>query len=283
MKRYLMIINLLLISVTAYFGVSLFYLIALSQFDSHPGSMPSAPMEKFSNNDLPPPVSFYKPITDRDLFQTRFAESKISKTLQVDKLRPTALNLKLWGTAIFGAGKGFAIIEDPVTRHQSLYTLGQTLQNATLKMILKDKVILSVDGKDEVLSIEEVKPQSQGMRIVSTAPEPVHLPSDHKVTLSRSQIEGAVQNLSELMTQINIRPHFLNGQPEGLAVGGIAPDSIFSKMGIRNGDIITGVDGKRIESVDDALKLYESIKSSKNVAIEIKRLGKTEVISYQVE
>jgi general secretion pathway protein C len=140
-----------------------------------------------------------------------------------------------------------------------------------------------VEGKDEVLAIEEVKTHPQGIRMVSVIPEPALSSGDHKVTLSRNQVDGAVQNISELMTQINIRPHFVDGQPNGLAVGGIAPDSIFSKMGIRNGDIITGVDGKKIESVDDALKLYESIKSSKNVAIEIKRLGKTEVISYQIQ
>jgi len=58
------------------------------------------------------------------------------------------------------------------------------------------------------------------------------------------------------MKQVRIRPHFKNGQSDGLTLSGIRSDSIFGEMGFRNGDIIVGVDGKDIESVDDALSLY---------------------------
>ena len=53
------------------------------------------------------------------------------------------------------------------------------------------------------------------------------------------------------------RPHFTAGKSDGLLLYGIQPDSLFRKMGIKNGDIIMGVDGNEIESVDDALALYE--------------------------
>ena len=275
--------NLLLITAAAYFGVRLFYLALFTGMDAD-ASLPPVIREGLSpERGLIQPFSFYKPIMDRDLFQTKNAENKISKTLQVDKLKATALKLKLWGTAIFGEGKGFAIIEDLQGKKQSLYAPGQVVQNATIKMILKDRVVLRVNDKDEILKVEDIKSSVQGPPFLSKVPETVQTEPSQNVMLSRAQIEGALQNVNELMNQINIRPHFLNGQPDGLAVGGIAPDSIFIKMGLRNGDIITGIDGKKIESVDDALKLYDSIKSAKNTAVEIKRLGKTEIISFQIE
>jgi general secretion pathway protein C len=54
-------------------------------------------------------------------------------------------------------------------------------------------------------------------------------------------------------------------------------------MGLQNGDILTGVNGKKIESVDDALALYQNIKENDTVTVELKRRGNTEVISYQIK
>ena len=85
------------------------------------------------------------------------------------------------------------------------------------------------------------------------------------------------------MKDVRIRPHFKNGQPEGMAVSGIKSDSIFRKMGIRNGDIILGVDGQKIESVDDAMGLYGNLRSASEIKLDIKRLGQVQSIEYVIE
>ena len=104
-----------------------------------------------------------------------------------------------------------------------------------------------------------------------------------KITLRRSQIEDAMENINDLMGQVKIRPHFENGVPSGLAVSSIKSKSIFRKMGLRNGDIITGVDGQQIETVDDALKLYENMMSTSSVAVQLKRRGKEKNIEYNIK
>ena len=54
-------------------------------------------------------------------------------------------------------------------------------------------------------------------------------------------------------------------------------------MGFRNGDVIVGVDGKDIESVDDALSLYKNLQSADNVKVEIRRRGRLQTLNYSVE
>jgi general secretion pathway protein C len=54
-------------------------------------------------------------------------------------------------------------------------------------------------------------------------------------------------------------------------------------MGLRSGDVITGVNGSSLVSVDDALKIYENMKSSSNMSIEIKRRGRNRTIDYNIE
>jgi general secretion pathway protein C len=54
-------------------------------------------------------------------------------------------------------------------------------------------------------------------------------------------------------------------------------------MGLKSGDVITGVDGENIVSVDDALKLYQSLQSSTNVKLELKRMGRSKTLKYNIE
>jgi general secretion pathway protein C len=54
-------------------------------------------------------------------------------------------------------------------------------------------------------------------------------------------------------------------------------------MGLRNGDIITGVSGKPLQSVDDALKFYGSLSSGENLSLQLKRRGRSRIIDYSIK
>ena len=96
-------------------------------------------------------------------------------------------------------------------------------------------------------------------------------------------IEEAVADLNSLMKQVRIRPHFKDGVPDGLTLSGVRSNSIFNEMGFRNGDVIVGVNGKNIESVDDALSLYQNLQSSDSVQVQIRRRGRMQTIDYRIE
>ena len=92
-----------------------------------------------------------------------------------------------------------------------------------------------------------------------------------------------MNDVSQLATQISITPHISeDGGPDGLALKNIKPNSIFRRMGLRNGDILTGVDGQEIQTVDDALKLYENLKSASGVQVQILRRGQERTIDYSI-
>ena len=91
-----------------------------------------------------------------------------------------------------------------------------------------------------------------------------------------------MNNLNELMGQINIQPHEEDGQADGMILSNIKPNSIFRRMGLRNGDILTAIDGRPITTVDGALKLYEDLKSSDAANVEIKRKGRPTTIEYSI-
>ena len=278
MKRYITIINLILIAIVIRYGVNSFYKITVSKLDvadvATSTGKKTSPVESEANR----PMAYYQPIFERHLFGKEPETNLKQEPIQVDSLKQTELKLKLWGTVIGGDNQTYAVIESD-RASQNLYRMGDTIQNATIKMILREKVVLNVNGRDEILEMEK--------RLTATGAKPKRsrtaVSAPRNIAIKRSQIEGAVQNPNQLLKEIKIRPHFQKGKLDGLTITAIKPDSIFRKMGLVSGDILTRVDGEKIESMNDALKFYETIKSASTVKLDIKRRGRMQTIEYNIE
>lgn len=279
MKRYLTILNILFITGIVFFMVKVFYKIATANIDYNSSSKAAARHLVPNKSTAQHGLSHYQAIMDRNLFKTKTETGSGTDRLDVETLKPTELNLNLLGTITGDKKEAYAVIEDTAAKEQDLYRIGDTIQNATVKMILREKVVLNVNGKDEILGIDKAS-GSQKIRRPSTK---LGTARSQNITVKRSQIDTAIKDVNTLMKQIRIRPHFKNGKPDGFRLTGIRPNSIFYNMGLKSGDIIMGVDGKDIESVDDALKFYQNLQSSSKVKLQIKRRGRLKTIDYHIE
>ena len=297
MNRYFTIANFLLITVGVYLCVNAFYTFVTARLDYGISAgvtanrVSSAPVELSH-----PPLTDYAAITKRNIFNSSTQEQGtapvVEKKLDLENLKQTDLKLKLWGT-VTGQNEGaYAVIEDSKAREQNLYRAGDTIQNAVVKLILREKVILKVGDDDEILAMEENTGQSgrssAGRRDVSSSSRTAErkLPvsrAARKIKLQGAQIEKAMENLGDLMEQATLRPHIENGNAAGISITGIKPNAIFRKMRLRNGDIITGVNGNSIDSVEDAVKVVEQLSSGSDIQLQIKRRGREQSLDYSIE
>jgi general secretion pathway protein C len=288
-NKYFIIINVLLITVGVYFSVNAFYSLTTAWLKQRGPIQSVAPAKvSFAENEKQPQLLSYRAITERNLFNTKTDGVSKPKPIDVEQLKKTELQLKLWGTVIGKERQAYAVIEDANSRQQNLYRIGDTIQSATVKLILREKVVLKVDERDEVLAMEETRTakgrESRSLARKETSPPRIPVSSyQRKLTLKSEQIESALENLDQLMSQARIKPHLENGQAAGISITGIKPNTIFRKMRLRNGDIITSVNGTPIESVDDAIKIFGDLSSASEVQLEIKRRGKQKVLNYQIE
>jgi len=275
--------NLVLLGAASWMGVGLFYQAATANLEQRTDTVVSRKADIAAQRQPSKPLAAYSVIELRNLFNTGTASGKKApeKDLDIEALNETKLDLRLWGTVVFGGDAGdYAVIEDKKARKQELYRVGDPIQNAVVKAILREKVVLNVSGKDEILTMEETPgvQLSSARPVSSAASEPIQ----REMTIDRAMVEDAMNNIGELMKQVRIRPYFENGQPAGLSLTGVRPDSIFQKMGIRSGDVLLAVDGEQIRSVDDVVNLYEKIGASDGVALQIKRRGQTQDIDFQI-
>jgi general secretion pathway protein C len=80
---------------------------------------------------------------------------------------------------------------------------------------------------------------------------------------------------------VRIRPHFTDGEADGLTVSNLKSGSLFARLGLMDGDIVQGINGRAIRSPDDVLDVYERLKSGSRVALQVLRNGEEKIINYQ--
>jgi len=282
-KLYSTIFNLVALFVVLYIGVDLFYKIVRAQLrdvDTQEIVMVQIPHVKRYKR---PPLNDYRAVKDRNIFGSLEEASEGVRPSDIETLEPTTLKIALLGTVAGDKQTAVAVIEETDKRRQGLYKVGDSVQDAIVKMILRGKVVLRVGDKDEVLTMEESsseraspsKTEKEGR--VSRAPR-----RGTSITLRRSDIQKSLGNINTLLSQVRIRPHFTDGRADGLALSHIKAGSIFAKLGLRDGDIVQGVDDSRIESPDDILSFYNKLRSGSRISLQINRNGRQRTINYRL-
>lgn len=287
MKIVFAIIHGILVVAGAYIGVDIMYKKMLpDRVDLlvQETDLRSADRENRPDNTSRMTRNRFNAIVSRNIFNVeREAEKQNpagqdSDETSIEKLEPTELKLVLWGT-VTGGDPVYAVIEDKKKREQALYEVGDRVQEATVKKIMRHGVVLHYNGKDQILEMEDPT-GSPSRAAVRPTPKSVPVPP----VLNRVFQEGpGSDELAALMREVKIRPHFSEGEADGLMVYGIRPNSVFRQIGLRNGDVIKDVNGTSIVTVEDALNLYTEIKEADNAKITLLRRGKEQEITYHMQ
>jgi len=286
-KNIYTILNILLIGAIIFVGVNIFYRALearLEQSDFGNTSVVKKPSE--SKRSRIKRLSDYEIINRRSIFGKVADELNSEEDLpELENLEPTSLNISLIGTGEADPENSVAIISVKSKRPpQGIYYIGDSVEGALIKNILRNKVILRINGKDEILEKNEEATQT-GAVSSSTARESVPQTSGtvptRTIPLQRDDVEESLSDLQTLLTQASIRPHFSNGEPDGLAITGVKAGSIFRRMGLRNGDIVQSVEGNDIRSPEDLISLYNDLQSEDNVTFQIIRRGRAREINLR--
>jgi general secretion pathway protein C len=270
------IVNLIAIAVISLLAVDLFYTITGIQLNRRHTQNIVVPHPPAAKKQGRPSLDYFSAVAKRNLFGSGEEVTQEIKEEEIENLEPTSLKIALLGTVVGSEQDSFAIIEEKEGKKQSLYKVGDNIQSAVVKRILRGKVILTVQGRDKILTIEE----EVASRLKSEVARPEPIREGESITVKRSEVERSLENVHQLLSQARVRPHFSEGKPDGLAITHIKGGSIFSKLGLKNGDIVKGLDGKEIKSPDDVFQMYEKLTVGSEVAIEIEREGEEQIINY---
>ncbi len=200
-----------------------------------------------------------------------------------------------------------ATIIDLGTREAHVYGVGDAVMGTSLLSVerlrddrgdgstVKVAAIVCNDGRKEYLDFEPgagASPPAAGA--VAHVPDDgngaaggapadgVKKVSDNRYDVKKSYIDNTLTNLNAVATQARLVPSFKNGAANGFKLFSIQPGSLYSAIGIENGDVIQRINGYEINSPDKALEIYQKLRESTHITIEIDRNGQIVRKEYNV-
>ncbi len=267
--------QLCLLAVAAFLSASTMSAWVAGRLRTPPGmALAAAPAE--SAPAAKRPLSYYAPITARDIFNPpRSTEPEAQAA-------PNELKARLLGAAPGTGMDSYAIIEDDANKTQQLYRVGDTLQSRTLSRVEWDHVVLKGPQGEEVLKIVEPSGKPGASPPLAAGAGGIQARSDTDFVIERSEIDKAMENLNQLFTQIRAVPHFQDGKAAGFRLFAIRQDSVFEKVGLKNGDVVTRINGNDLSDPARAMSLIQELRSEGRISVDVTRNRQPATLSYEI-
>lgn len=212
----------------------------------------------------------------------------------------SSLRLKLLGTLVAGNPQwSVASIQDVVTLKTNTYMVGDTVQGAEVLEIERKRVIVKHNNRREYIDEnpgDGSGPPPPPVQTIAAAPvkfndapppsanlgSTIKQLGENEYEVPRAEIDKTLSNLNDVAMQARIVPAFKDGVAQGFKLFSIRPDSIYSKIGVQNGDVIKRINGYDLNSPEKALEVYSKLKEASRIDIEVERNGANVRKTYNV-
>lgn len=215
----------------------------------------------------------------------------------------STLNLQLIATLVSEQDKkwSYAALLHPDDNKTRLYAIGRKLNgvDATVVDVLERRVLLSREGRTEYIDLGEGgqprvarsapqarKPRrryrSAFSRFTKDIASGVKKVGPGKYEIKRSALNKVLGNTTMLARSARIVPSVRNGKPNGFKLYAIRPGSVYSLIGMQNGDTIHAINGRAITTPDKALAVYTKVRTASHLTIAFTRRGKAVTHDYTI-
>jgi len=205
----------------------------------------------------------------------------------------SSLRATLIGTMVANKPEwSFATLRDDGAQEVGMYLPGDQFMGAEVLSVERLRVILINQGRKEYIAIGETPapaapafptPVASSTQPASNSDAKIEQVDENNYVIAREEIDKQLANLNSLATQARIVPSFKNGTANGFKLFSIRPGSLYSKIGIQNGDVIRRINGYEINSPEKALEIYSKLKESSKIEIELERRGKPVSKTYTIQ
>ncbi|OPZ89326.1 MAG: hypothetical protein BWY73_01525 [candidate division TA06 bacterium ADurb.Bin417] len=192
------------------------------------------------------------------------------------------------------------MIENRQARTEQVYPEGESIAEVRILKIVKNKVILiDAENKETVLTLvaeaagaltsssgtaglEKSPAKPAPPTVITINPAEAGGPAFNSAyTVSLSEITQNV-SASEELKQVRIAPVVNGGKVAGYQVNNLPANSIAFRYGLRNGDVVSRVNGIQLENMSRLAFIYSTIRPGSPVSVEILRKGQPVTLNFNV-
>ncbi len=270
---------ILAITILSYEATDLFYKIISFPLMNHTAVIKNNPAASAAkDNQQRSSLQDYDIISGRNLFLSTLKPAGGNKSdgglFDSDD---RTLDFDLKGTVACNSSFGFIVVEERSTRKQKLYRLGDKIGSDKLIKITRNTATFNNGVRETTLKIKETL---EGSLLPNSPGGGRGGGPTRNLTLSQKTVNENLSNLNSVMNQAVLRPFLNKGVQEGYLISNIAPNSLYEKAGLQNGDVIIDINNNRMQSANDILQVMNSMQSGNSMTLDIKRNGSNETINY---
>jgi len=226
----------------------------------------------------------------RNLFNASTLAPQTPLAAVAEVLEATRLPLTLLGTA---ASDDPMLSWAAIENRESSQTLVLRNQDgvgdqAKVVRIERKRVVLDEGGALRELTLAE--PEAPGAE--SAAARPTARTSPRRPTRAPPQVAPAegpatpalagARTPAQLFQDGRILPKYTEGQMVGVQISSIKPGGIYERMGLQDGDVITELNGIRIDSPEQSSKVLLQLTSTQRFRLQVDRAGGVQTMDVEL-
>ena len=269
--------------------------LALSE-DEQPSTIteappqPTAPTANIAKRPTNP-SQYVNTIVRRSIFDSSKANQAVVSNTENGEVVATDLNLTLLATITANPEEySIAFIKEDNSGNAMAYGVGfEILGEATVTKIEKSRVYFKKKRSDQIEFIDLSSEQTDSKKDKTTNKKPkdddsgIEKTGANQYTIDQSVLDEMLENPEKLYTQVRVTPHKdSNGEIDGYRMTGIRRNSVFYKLGIKNGDVVHTVNGKPLTSMSNAMDAYNSLGNAKDFSFDVTRRKSKRTFEYDV-
>ena len=207
-------------------------------------------------------------ILNRNLFHAMLPPPPPPPPVVEQKIEATKLPLALIGTvASQNPRLAWAALNDIQSREHLVLQVGDDIKGkAKVDRIEARRILLSENGsvRELVLDDETVPPprttkkkkKARAKRARTSRKAAARRAKQQAVRKAPPAAEKADSNLlTQFFSEVQIVPKYVETEMVGVQVTDIQPGGVFAGLGIQSGDVITEINGVKLESPEDSIRI----------------------------
>ena len=259
---------------------------------ARPGSQANRPRK-------PTLDSYMRPIMDRSLFDS----SKVGSTGEAiagggegmeQEATDLGATLILTSVALDPQWSTALILAEADADFPDVFAIGDALADAKVEIIERRRVYLRrQSGSLEYLEIGGEKGKKKRSAVTEATgtkkrgrtdwSEGITKIDDTHYQIDRSALDNALGQLDRLSRDARVVPNYQDGKTNGFKIFSIKRNSAYKHLGLKNNDVLSGVNGMEIRDPKIAMDVYNKLQSESSVSLEVIRKGETMTIEYDIQ
>ncbi len=205
---------------------------------------------------------------------------------------PSQLPITVIGTLVHSnPAKSIAAMEIKSKNKTGSYIVGADIEGMAKVERVERNIVYIRNSSNGMLEFLEMSKNANKVGFdpqkgqAAKGPKEVVNAGNNTFAISRANLLKYTNDLSSVLMQARAVPNRdpNTGEINGFRILDMQPGSIYEQLGLQRMDVIRGVNGEPVDSIQKAMEMYNTLKNGAQVKMQIERGGKVDTFTYDIK